>query len=906
MLWGEEMISAALLTTKLFVPPPRPNLVSRPRLIRRLDEGRRSGHRLVLLSAPAGYGKTTLLSDWIGQHEGPVAWLSTDDQDNEDTRFWTHLVAALQTVHADLGQEPLHLLQAAKPPPVQGILNLLLNEIAALAQTHPATDIILILDDYHLLSTSQIHKGIAFLLEHQPHNLLLVISTRADPPLPLSRLRARGQLTELRLDDLRFAPDETAAFLNTVMGLDLTPADVEALEARTEGWIAGLQLAALSLQGRADVHEFITGFTGSHHYILEYLTEEVLARQTEPVRQFLLQTSIRDRLCGPLCDSVMGWEQTALPAGGPTAATQFPSPPPVALDGQEILKQLEQANLFVVPLDDQRLWYRYHRLFADLLRKQLKQQMGPKQVVELQQRASAWHGDNGSLDEAVQYALRARDYEGVVRLVEQAASAGRLERRLTTMLHWLEGVPGEMLLLRPRLRIYQAWALVINERLDLAKQVLRESADALRSMPASPETDALRGELDALLSLVDRMASALATAYGGEDLEKAFQAALEVREQALATGNVFLVGHTTNGLAMARFHQGRLSEAAEYYRQLVDLGGQGEASQLPLAAVGQVGLASICLERNELDAAARHLDEGLRLGQHRVGTNTLVSAAVTQSRLSQYSGDGAGALKALDEAERLGHVRDSAPAMHRLARQRAWLKLWGGDLDGADRLIRRLDGPFGQATFDRQLPAPFYEGQQILQARVHLGRGQADLALAVLHQLEPAAEAAGRFGRIIEICMLKALALQAQGNTPAALIQLGRSLELAEPERIMRIYLDEGASIAALLETLGQSPEVPVGVRDYAQELLGALDSSSREVLVSRRTVSAVGLVESLTRRERQVLHLLVAGLSGPDIAEELVVAYSTVRSHIKSIYGKLGVHSRHEAIERAKALKLV
>jgi LuxR family maltose regulon positive regulatory protein len=322
--------------------------------------------------------------------------------------------------------------------------------------------------------------------------------------------------------------------------------------------------------------------------------------------------------------------------------------------------------------------------------------------------------------------------------------------------------------------------------------------------------------------------------------------------------------------------------------------------------VGQVGLALICLERNELDAAARHLDEGLRLGQHWVGTNTLVSAAVTQSRLRQYSGDGEGAFKALDEAERLGHVRDSAPAMHRLARQRAWLKLSVGDLDGADHLVRRLDGPFGQATFGGNLPASFREAQQILQARVHRCRGQAGLALAVLDQIEPATEAAGRFGRIIEISLLKALALQAQGCTSAALVKLVRSLELAEPERYVRIYLDEGASVAALLETLCQSQGIPSHLQRYAQGLLEALDSSSREVVEPEIPVSTSRMVEPLTRRERQVLHLMLAGLSGPEIAEELVIANSTVKSHIKSIYGKLGAHSRYEALERAKALKLV
>jgi len=900
MVWGEEMISGPLLRTKLFVPPPRPNLVPRPRLIRRLDEGLRSGHRLTLLSAPAGSGKTTLLSDWIGKHQGPVAWLSLDDADNDVARFWAYLVAALRTVDADLGQEALDLLQTAQPPSIEGILSSLLNQIAAQARPNPnaPANIILVLDDYHLISTPQIHEGIAFLLDHQPHNLHLVVATRADPPMALSRLRARGQMTELRSDDLRFTPEEVAIFLNTVMGLSLAPVEVGALESRTEGWIVGLQLAALSLQGRADAEAFIAGFTGSHHYILEYLTEEVLACQAEPVRQFLLQTCILDRFCGPLCDSVMGWETLAQP--------EAPGTPSARPASQEMLEQLDHANLFVVPLDDQHLWYRYHRLFADLLRKQLRQQMAPKQVADLQQRASAWHECNGSLDEAVQYALQAQDHERVVRLVEEAASAGRLESRLTTMLHWLEAVPEEMLLLRPRLRLYQAWALVINEQLDLAKQVLRKTADALQSTPSSAEIEAVRGELEAMLAIVENMASALAAAYGGENLEKAFELALAVRDQAMKTGNVFLAGHATNGLAMTRFHQGRLSDAAEYYRQLVDLGMQRKASQIPLAAVGKVGLAAVCLERNDLDAAARHLDEGLRLGRHRVGTNTLVSAGLTQSRLKQVAGDGEGAVRALNEVERLGHVRDSAPAMHRLARQRAWLRLSAGDLDGADRLFRQLEKPLAHPKFEGELPASFREGQQILQARLHLGRGQAGLALEVLHQIEPSAEAAGRFGRIIEICMLKALALQAQGDTPAALVQLGRSLELAEPEGISRIYLDEGAPMVTLLELLHRSKEAPRPLRDYAQVLLRALDASSRQVAAPRVPDPALPTVEPLTRRERQVLSLMADGLSGPEIAEDLVVAYSTVRSHVKSIYGKLGVHSRHEAIERAKALELV
>jgi LuxR family maltose regulon positive regulatory protein len=416
-------MSVPLLTTKLYVPPARLERVPRLRLIRRMDKGLRLGHRLTLVSAPAGFGKTTLLSDWIGQHEGPVAWLSLDDQDNEPPRFWAHLIAALQRVHPDLGQDTLHLLQAAQPPPTQGILNPLLNEIAALAQTPPTTDIVLVLDDHHLVSAPQLHEGIAFLLEHQPHNLHLVISTRADPPLPVFRLRARGYLTELRTDDLRFAPGEATSFLNTVMGLDLTLADVEALETRTEGWIVGLQLAALSLQGRTDARQFIAAFNGSHHYVPEYLTEEVVRRQTEPVRRFLVGTSVLDRLCGSLCDALTGER-----------------------DGVTTLADLQRRNLFVVPLDDEHRWYRYHHLFADLLGNLLRQERLPERIRELHLRASEWHERSGNLDDPARAASRRFRAGGIL---DRAGSANHYRPRPVDDLHPLVGSPARRPAARP-------------------------------------------------------------------------------------------------------------------------------------------------------------------------------------------------------------------------------------------------------------------------------------------------------------------------------------------------------------------------------------------------------------------------------------------------------------------------
>ncbi len=887
------MVVAPLLTTKLHIPPLRPNVVIRPRLIQRLDEGLDLARKLTLVSAAAGTGKTTLLAEWVSQLQAQAAWLSLEEEDNDEARFWTYLFAALEKVNAGLGQEFWEILQGPQPAPPASVLTPLVNELATRSGL-----MVLVLDDYHLISNRAIHDGLSFLLEHQPSQFHLVLATRADPPLPIAQLRARGDLTELRIDDLRFTLEETTAFLNDKMELGLPSQDVSDLESRTEGWIVGLHLAALALRGSrvsgvsAEARAFIDAFTGSHHYVLEYLTEEVLSQQPETVQRFLLRTSILDRLCGSLCD--------ALGVDPPGAAFGVQS------DGNTMLAHLHQANLFLLPLDDQNEWYRYHPLFADLLLKHLRQQMAPEQVSELYRRASTWHEEGGSLDEAVKYALQAQDFERVVRLAEQAASAGLLENRLTTMLRWLEGVPEELLLLRPRLRIFQAWALVVNEQLDRAEQMLRESSAALQSMPPSPESDALRDELTMILAIIDQMASSLASAYGGENLEKVFQTAREVRDRALAAGNLFLAGHATNGLAMTRFYQGRLSQAAEHYRQLVALGTQDETSQRPLATVGHVGLAGICVERNELEAARLHLDEGMRLGQHRVGANTLVAAAITRSRLRYYAGDTEGAFKALAEAEQIPHVRDSGPSMHRLIRQRAWLELVRGDLDQAAHLVRRLSDLFSHRRFRGTIPVSLHEAQQILQARVHLAQGRSAEAIAVLDALYPPAEAAGRFGRILEIALLRALAFQTQHKSSAALAALAHSLELAEPEGYVRVYVDGGLQAAELLKDLGKRAGVPAHLRDYAQGLLASFDRVPRETGEPGIQVPMPELVEPLTPRERQVLRLMAADLSGPEIAEELVVATSTIRSHIKSIYGKLDVHSRYEAIERARALRLV
>jgi LuxR family maltose regulon positive regulatory protein len=872
-----------LLKTKLYLPPLRPGLVSRPRLVERLEEGLRAGSRLSLISAPAGFGKTTLLVEWVrraGAHRDaplPVAWLSLDEGDNDPARFLAYLVAAIRTVAPDTRWASQDGVDTSGPTALEPALTPLIN---GMAELRPG--LILVFDDYHLIESQEIHDGVAFLLEHLPPQGHLVIATRADPPLPLARLRARGQLTELRYGELRFQPQEVTAFLNETMRLDLAPAEVQALEARTEGWIVGLQLAALSLRGRADVRDFIAAFSSSHHYVLEYLTEETLGRLPEGLGRFLLQTSILDRLCGSLCDAVTGGR-----------------------DSGEVLARIYRDNLFLVPLDDDHLWYRYHPLFGDLLLKRLMKEATPEEVAELRRRASQWHEEQGWLDEAVGYALQAQDFERAVRLVEGAASAGLLESRLSTLLRWLEAVPEETLLMRPRLRIYQAWALVINEQLDRAAQTLRDSSEALTSLPRSAESDALRDELAAPLAIVEMMISTLAAAYSGEELDQVFQTVLAVRERALAAGNLFLAAHATNGAAMALFHQGRLTEAAGYYRELVDLGSQGSGRELPLAAVGHVGLACIALERDQLEAAEEHLKVGRRLGGHRVGTNTLVAAAIARSRLREYAGDSEGAWAALDEVARIRRVKESAPAVHRLTRQRLWLHLSAGELDEADRLGRRLEAGLEPEEFGGREPAVFREAQEILMARLDLRRGEPAQALGRLERWEGMAEIGGRRGRLIEIHLLQALAHRAEGRASDALSYLERSLALAEPEGTVRVFLDEGEPAADLLRAFGRGSSAPSHLRRFASSLLEAFEALWRG---DDEGVSAgrPGLVEPLTRRERQVLRLLATGLSGPEIAEELVIAHSTVRTHLKHIYSKLDAHGRHEAMARAKTMGLV
>ncbi|MDQ4063781.1 MAG: helix-turn-helix transcriptional regulator, partial [Actinomycetota bacterium] len=624
-------MSTRILATKLYVPPPQPRIVLRPRLIERLNEGLH--RRLTLVSAPAGFGKTTLLGEWLAGCGRPAAWLSLDEGDNDSTRFLSYLVAALQTIAADIGEGVLGALQSPQPPPTESSLTDLLNEIAAVE-----VDLVLVLDDYHMIDTKPVDDALTFLLEHLPPRMHLFIATREDPNLPLIRLRTRGQMSEVRAADLRFTPDEAAEFLKGVMGLNLSAEEIAALETRTEGWIAGLQLAALSMRGREDVPGFIRAFAGDNRYIVDYLVEEVLKRQPERIRSFLLQTSILDRLSGSLCDAVTGQE-----------------------DGRGMLEALERGNFFVVPLDDKRQWYRYHHLFAEVLFAHLMQEQ-PAQIPTLHRRASEWYEHNGSAADAIRHALAAEDFDRAADLVELAVPAMRRRRQEATLLGWLKALPDELVHVRPVLSVGYAGALLqggelegVEDRLRDAERWLDTTADvrerpetpsaemvvmheeAFRRLPASiavhraglalargdvPETVTYARRALDLAAEDDHFRRGAAAALLGlaswtsGDLEAAHRSYANGMAHLQMAGNISDAIGGAIALADIRIAQGRLREAMRTYEHALQLATEQGDPVMRGTADMYVGMSELHRERNDLHAATQHLLRSKEQGEH--------------------------------------------------------------------------------------------------------------------------------------------------------------------------------------------------------------------------------------------------------------------------------------------------
>ena len=903
-----------MLATKLYIPPWRPNVVPRPRLIDRLNEGLTIGRKLTLISASAGFGKTTLVSEWIVGCGRPVAWLSLDEGDNDPVRFITCLIAALQQIQTGIGESLLMALQSHQPPPNETILTALLNEISAIPE-----NFLLILDDYHSIDSQLMGQSLAFIVEHQSPQMHLVIATREDPPLPLARLRVRGQLTELRAADLRFTSAESAEFLNRIMGLKLTAEDIAALESRTEGWIAGLQLAALSMQGRGDIPGFIQAFTGSHRFVLDYLVEEVLQRQPEHIRSFLLETAILERFCTHLCNAVTGRQ-----------------------DGKEILKVLERNNLFIIPLDDQRQWYRYHHLFVDVLQARLMDTQSD-QVTSLHSRASVWYERNNLRSDAIRHALAAREFARAAELIELAYPVMNINRQFSTLLGWLKALPDELIRIRPVLcYAYALASMACGENEGIESRLYdAERWFNIGEQPESPLEEMIVVDkeefrrLPGLIAII-RGGQALSRGDMSETVKYAHRALdLAPKKDYLMLGGAAsqlgLVAWTNGDLDAARrmttigienlrlggfispsigaaitladiqIAQGCLHEAMTTFEQGLYWATK-EARVMQGAADMHVGMSNLQYEHNDLETATQCLLTSQSLGELAGLPQNPYRWRAAMARIQQAGGNLDGALQLLEEAERV-YDGNFSPNVRPVTTRKVRVWLAQGRLDEALNWARQ-QGLSIDNEFDY-----LHEFDYITFARVLLTchqHNRADVPITetmkLLERLLKAAEEGGRKGSVIEILILQALAHQTQGDLPSALSSLQRALVLAEPEGYVRIFLDEGKSIMQLLREVSAHKIMP----DYTDRLLAAFQADQRENKDKLDKVPVSGLIEPLSQRELEVLRLIAQGLSNQEICERLFLALDTVKGHNRRIFNKLQVQRRTEAIARARELGLI
>jgi LuxR family transcriptional regulator, maltose regulon positive regulatory protein len=889
--------SKQLLRTKFYVPPIRSIQIARPRLSDLINAG--LDRALILVSAPAGYGKTTLVSNWLKETKIPSAWLSLDGGDNDPIRFLQYLVAALKSIAPGIEDNLLGMLPGIRPAQFEDVINQLANELASVSNPF-----VLVLDDFHVIHSEAVQKIISYLLEHLPPRMHLALLTRTDPPLPLSRLRVRNQLLDIRVDQLRFTQAETAVFLNEAMGLTLTANDLSALERRTEGWIAGLQLAALSMQSCEDIHGFVSAFTGSHHYVMDYLAEEVLRLQPKQVSTFLLQTSILDRLCGPLCEAVVD------------ASTTEP------VDGQAILEDLEEMNLFTIPLDDERRWYRYHHLFADVLRKRLEHQF-PQLLPEFHRRASQWYEQNGFIAESIQQAIVAGDQDRAAGLIEQNGCFLLISGEVATLLNWTDSIEFQSET-RPWLAIQKAWALALIGDLERVEPTLQAPESLLAPLEPTVEVRTMRGTIAAAraqcansrantqlaaeyarqaldllpdCSSISQSIRSVATLILGDacrvngNFEEAIRAYIETIQIGREAHNLNMVIIANSNIAEILMGQGHLHRAADTYTQSLQMAVRPDGQRSPLAARIFAGLGRLSYEWNRLDDAEQAIRQCMELSRTWGDTGQQAYAHAMQARLEQARNNPEKAQEAMREAERLIGERPLSP--HWSIQVRADLtRVWiaQGNLERPSQHIQKR----GLKIKDE---IPYQrESEYVLLLRVLLARGEHEAAIILSNRLLQQAEIIGQAGLAIEALILQALALQGKKETEQALAALERALALAQPEGYVRIFLDEGEAMTRLL-CQAQSRQVGGG---YAAVLLSRIGKTPTMTQPSMQLLS-----EPLTAREMEVLKLIEAGCSNQDIAGQLFISMPTVKRHISNIYAKLGVESRTQAVAIGKELKI-
>jgi LuxR family maltose regulon positive regulatory protein len=922
-----------ILATKLYVPAPRPDLIPRPRLLRRLEDGLSSGCHLTLVSAPAGFGKTTLLCEWAQACTRSLAWLTLDEGDNDPVRFWRYFIAALKRIEPVFGDDLLPALQSTPPLPVEVLVAGLINALAGVE-----TPFLLVLEEYHLIANEEIHAGLNFLLNHMPEPLSLVISTRADPPLQLSRRRARREINEIRAADLRFELKDVDTLFNTAMRLNLAAEEIAALENRTEGWAAGLQMAALSLQNRSDAHAFIQNFMGDDRYIADYLLEEVLQRQPEEIQSFLLETSILDRLSAPLCDAVTGRS-----------------------DSQAVLTALERENLFILPLDNHREWFRYHRLFAGLLRQSLASGQGAEAVKGLQKKAAMWFLQVGNFSEGVDYALGCGDSRVIAGVILSASPEMFQKSELITVLNWGDRTPRNVLADQPGLGFMFAWAAHATGHsqkavyyLEVLDQVMGVLLDASRvgfadpAVPASARAALAEASVMRARIALDEMDTAHALAIGrvvlpylmadhsGEsfsfntpenlrspmlftmglaykmdgnptDAGRYFPLAMD---EARKSGNIHVLAVSMANLGDTQMIQGHLNEAEATFELVLRSEREYQLSQSAFFGMALVGLGNIALERNDLEKAREFLAKGIEHARLWKLWECLLPGYVGMARLECILGNWEAAGVALDALEAAG---ENAEAVVRpaVALWRARWNLLQGRLEAAGAWARTsglaalLNGePAGSQESQAALPQE-REEEALTLARVLLAQGRADEAARLAGRVAEQSAAGERWGRAIAARIFQAVAVR--GSERDAGDILLKALTLAEPGGYVRIFLDEGEPIRTLLGGMSRKDsEFEPYIRAYLHRLLTAFNGKAGGPMPQQPAQIQQGLVEPLSERELEVLRLVAGGATNPEIAQKEFISVNTVKKHITNIYGKLGVTTRVQAVEMARKLGMI
>ena len=895
----------SLLATKLRAPLVTDALISRPRLIERLNEGLK--HQLTLISAPAGFGKTTLLSDWhihASRSGVPVGWVSLDKDDNDAVRFWSYLVAALETIHIVGEQSALALFHSPQMASTEAALTELINVVVAIAQ-----DFVLVLDDYSEITAQPITDALAFLVDHLPANMHLFIASRVDPALPLARLRARNQLNEVGTAELCFTPVETSLFLNR-LDFHLSSEDITLLETRTEGWVTGLQLAALSMRGRKDIPAFMRTFGGDHRTIADYLFAEVLDRQPPHTQAFLLYTAIPDRLSGSLCNALLERE-----------------------DGQSMLEELEQANLFIVPLDDRRQWYRYHQLFRDFLLNRL-QRTQPGITARLHRQASSWFERHDLPNEAIDHALMAADFEHAATMIEQIADALTRRRELHTLLRWLEAFPETQMQGRSRLALLYAGILATIGQTGAAEKLLQKIEQTPENAAELATTRAIIASMNVHLpQLIEQ--SDLAHAHMPEDrpqlqgvnalnqamahflsgdIEATKQTFIEAGKLAMAADDLYLKQIASSQLAAVHLAQGKLHEAATAYQSVIAL---GAANQDKILDLGQahIGLGGIEREWNNLEVADRYITEGIRQGERSGNTGIVLFGYLSLAQLRYAQGEIEDSRKLLDKVEQLLHEH-TYPQLITSIVAGGWANqcLLQRDQVSAERWAQEY-----AVNMNEELqPLRFME--YLAYIRLLLSRNMFDEAETLLMRLQNMFEAMAQYGILINVLILRALTWQARGNNTQAIGVLAQALSFAEPGGYIRTFVDEGPRIAELLSMLlkakqkGRLAEYTF-TADYVRRLQLAFGSSEQSEEAKPNSATSLGkingtrvqpLLAPLSERELEVLRLIIVGLSNQQIAQQLVVEKNTLKTHIKHLYRKLHVNSRSRAIARARELNLL